>query len=190
MRILIIVMSVVFMSACQLGEKSKTTVSVDLYNTTSDMVGSARLTEDPDGVKIKVKAAGVTPGFHGIHIHEIAKCDAPFFKSAGNHFNPKDKEHGLMNAKGAHQGDLPNVEADDKGEIDEKITMDGATLLKGNTSLVEQGGSSIIITAQPDDGMTQISGDSGERIICGVIKSPNAKEDKDEEEAKDPTEED
>lgn len=165
--------------------KPKTVISVDMYNTTNDMVGTTKLTEHPDGVKLEVKVEGVDSGYHGIHIHEIGKCEAPTFKSAGNHFNPKDKEHGLMNPKGAHTGDLPNVEANHKGEIDEELTVQDATLLTGNTSLTEQGGTSIIITELADDGMTQVSGDSGERIICGEVK---VDDEPDEEKPGDPTE--
>lgn len=186
MRYVKLIICLLLLSACQLQDKPKTAISVDMYNATNDMVGTAKLTEHPDGVKLKLKIAGVTSGYHGVHIHEIANCEAPTFKSAGNHFNPKDKEHGLMNAKGAHLGDLPNVEANLQGEIDEELTVQDATLLNGNTSLTEHGGTSIIITEEADDGMTQISGDSGERIICGAIKN---NEETDEEEPEDPTEE-
>lgn len=185
MRYLIATMCLLFLSACALTGKPETALTVNLYNQTNDMVGTAKLSENPEGVTVEVKVAGVSPGFHGIHVHEIAKCDAPTFKSAGNHLNPKNKEHGLMHPQGSHLGDLPNVLANGIGEIDESLIIQGATLLKGDTSLTEKGGSSIIITEDADDGMTQVSGDSGERIICGVIKS-NSKE-VDREEPQDPT---
>lgn len=186
MRLIFVIISIFFLAACQLTAKPKTALSVEMYNQTGDMVGTANLAEDPKGVKIKLKVEGLSPGYHGLHIHEIAKCEQPDFKSAGNHFNPENKKHGLLNPEGAHLGDLKNIEADHNGLVDIEVTVPDGTLLKGkNKSLVNQGGTSIIITSEPDDGMTQISGNSGERIICGEIKID--KEEKDEEEPTDPT---
>src|SRR5690625_4254663 len=102
------------------------------------MVGTAKLSEDPDGVVIELKLEGLTPGFHGVHIHEIAKGEGPDVKSAGNHFNPKDKQHGLMNSDGSHLGDLPNSEDDKNGNIDKEITARDVTLLKGTRALMDK----------------------------------------------------
>lgn len=187
MRLIYLLLSVCLLSACALTDKPKTALTVDLYNATNDLVGTAKLKEDPAGVQVKVKVAGLTEGYHGIHVHEIAKCEGPAFKSAGNHFNPEDKDHGLMNPKGAHVGDLPNIKANGSGEVDEELIIQDATLLKGKKSLTEAGGTSLIITMDEDDGMTQVSGDSGERIICGVIQT--GKEAVDREEPKSPVEE-
>jgi len=186
MRLTMIIMVVVLLTGCHWIDKPKSAKTVDMYNTTGDMVGTAKLSEDPDGVVIELKLEGLTPGFHGVHIHEIAKCEGPDFKSAGNHFNPKDKQHGLMNPDGSHLGDLPNIEADKNGKIDKEITANDVTLLKGTTSLIEKGGTSLVVTSEADDGMSQISGNSGERIICGEIKA-NEK-DVDREKPSDPTE--
>lgn len=177
MRLFYVFSIVIFLCACYATDKGKTALTVQLYNTTNDMVGTAKLSEHPDGVKMKLKLEGISPGYHGVHIHEHATCEAPQFKSAGNHFNPDDKEHGLLNAKGAHVGDLPNVEADYNGKIDEELMIEDATLLKGNKSLTEREGTAIILTEDADDGMTQISGNSGKRIVCGEIKA-NSKTDR------------
>src|SRR5690625_448814 len=185
MRLTMIIMVVVLLTGCHWIDKPKSAKTIHMYNTTGDMVGTAKLTEDTDGVKIKLALKGLTPGFHGVHIHEIAKCEGPDFKSAGNHFNPKDKQHGLMNPDGAHLGDLPNVEADEDGKVDQEITADDVTLLKGNASLVEEDGTSLVVTSEADDGMSQISGDAGERIICGELKAD--KKEVDKEEISDPT---
>jgi|SRR5690625_2988599 len=185
MRFIRVIIVACLLTGCHWADKPQTAKTIDMYNQTGDMVGTAKLSEDPDGVSIKLKIKGVSPGFHGIHIHEIAKCEGPEFKSAGNHFNPLDKEHGLMNPDGAHLGDLPNVKADQDGKINNEITADGVTLLKGNTSLTEKGGTSLIITRDPDDGMSQISGNSGERILCGEIKGNQ--HEKDKEKPSDPT---
>src|SRR5699024_2852081 len=93
-------------------------------------------TEHPDGVNVKIKIEGLAPGFHGVHIHEYAKCEGPDFKSAGNHLNPEGKEHGLMHPDGAHLGDLPNVEADSSGLVEAELMLANATLLEGKKSIL------------------------------------------------------
>lgn len=169
---MIIMSSILLLSACNLTAKPKTAIKVDMYNQTGDMVGTANLTEDPKGVKIKLKLEGLSPGFHGLHIHEVAKCEQPDFKSAGNHFNPENKKHGLLFPKGAHLGDLKNIEANSSGAVDIEVLAPDATLLeKGSKSFTSSGGTSLIVTSEQDDGMTQISGNSGERLICGEIKA-------------------
>ena len=174
------------LAACN--SNSQTTRELDMYNVSGDMVGTAVYTEQPEGVQIEIKVEGLTPGFHGVHIHEYAKCEGPDFKSAGNHLNPEGKEHGLMHPEGAHLGDLQNIEADSAGMVDVELTAADATLLSGKKSLLPKEGSSLIIDEDPDDGLSQPSGNSGTRIICGELK-------KDEEESSletptDPTETD
>lgn len=166
-----------------LGCEQKTSLTIDMYNTSKDMVGTVKLTEDPDGVKAKVKVEGLSPGFHGIHVHEFANCSGNDFKNAGNHLNPTDKEHGLMNAKGAHLGDLPNIKVGSDGKMAGEVTIVDATLMDGNNSIK---GSSMVITKDLDDGMTQPAGESGKRIICGTIKKEAGKKGK--ESPSDPTE--
>lgn len=186
MRLLIGIISLFLLSACQLTAKPKTALTVDMYNSTGDMVGTAKANEDPKGVKISIEIEGIAPGFHGLHIHEVAKCEAPYFQSAGNHFNPENKKHGLLFPEGPHLGDLKNIEADHNGKVNSEVIVPDATLIEGKSkSLVDNGGTSLIITSDADDGMTQISGDSGERIICGEIKMDE--KEADEEEPTDPT---
>lgn len=183
MRLFLIILIPLLLVSCQ--NNSHSVKSVEMYNAAGDMVGTADLTEEPDGVEVKIKMEGLSPGFHGIHAHEFPKCDAPDFKSAGNHYNPEGKEHGLMNPEGAHVGDLPNVKADGDGLVDTKVMLIDATLLDGNKSIV-QNGTSLIIDDGQDDGVSQPSGDSGKRIICGEIKPKEKKDTK--ESPTDPTE--
>src|SRR5699024_447255 len=145
-------------------------VNVNMYNEDGDMIGTAALSEGKDAVEIELKVEGIDSGFHGVHIHELPKCKGPEFKSAGNHLNPEDKQHGLMNEKGSHLGDLPNVKADDKGMINAELTLPKATLKEGKTSLLQNNGTSLVITKGIDDGRSQPSGKSGKRIACGVIQ--------------------
>ncbi|PEY31563.1 superoxide dismutase [Bacillus cereus] len=156
------------MTGCDKGNPKE--IDVKLYNASGDKVGTAKVAQQTNGVKISVKAEGFTPGAHGLHIHEIGECKAPRFISAGDHFNlEKKKKHGLMNPKGAENGDLPNVIADDKGAIEAEIEAPNVSLEEGRTTIHRKDGASIIITEKPDDGMTQPAGNSGNRIACGVI---------------------
>lgn len=164
------------------------TRNVEMYNGSGDMVGTATLNESPDGVSIKLKLEGLDPGFHGIHVHEFSSCEGPDFESAGNHFDPEGKEHGLMHPKGAHLGDLPNIEADGSGLVDAELMLAGATLLDGKTSILRGEGTSLVVHKQQDDGVSQPSGESGERILCGEIKSDVDSDANTEETPSDPTE--
>src|SRR5699024_12268304 len=85
---------------------------------------------------IRLKLKGLTPGYHGLHLHEKAACKGPKFKQAGNHFNPDDKEHGLLYPKGPHVGDLKNIEADKHGDVDTKVIAEDSSLLTDNGNYV------------------------------------------------------
>jgi Cu-Zn family superoxide dismutase len=138
-------------------------------------VGSAMLTQGPQGVTISVEVSNLPPGKHGIHIHGTGKCDPPDFKSAGGHFDPFGKKHGFKNPEGAHAGDLPNLEVgpDGKGKIE--AIVGGLTLGKeGLATLFGPNGTAVVIHADPDDEMSDPAGNSGARIACGIIKPSGA----------------
>lgn len=175
---------ILFLVACQ--KSGQTTKEIEMYNTVGDMVGTATFSEQENGVKIKVNVTGLAPGFHGIHVHEHPKCEGPQFTSAGNHLNPEGNQHGLMHPDGAHLGDLPNIEADQSGDVDTELMLNGATLLEGKNSLFAKEGVSLIIDAGQDDGVSQPSGDAGEREFCGVLKKNEEKSNEDS--PSDPTE--
>jgi Cu-Zn family superoxide dismutase len=84
-----------------------------LRNPGGRVVGFAPFVEDRRGrVYVSVLARGISPGLHGIHVHEVGSCDGaidPPFTSAGAHFNPEGRQHGLSNPNGPHAGDLPNL---------------------------------------------------------------------------------
>lgn len=142
----------------------------EIKDAKGDIIGQATFIQGSDGVHITVTVVGLFPGKHGIHIHADGKCDPPDFKSAGGHFNPEAKHHGLENPTGPHAGDLPNLEVgpDSTGileYINSRVTLSaGAT-----NSLLKVNGTSIVIHANPDDQMTDPAGNSGSRIACGVI---------------------
>ncbi len=104
-----------------------------------------------------------------MHIHEAGTCTPPDFKSAGTHFNPHGKKHGIENPEGAHARDLPNLIAGGDGKAKVKFVIPGLTLTSGETVL-QSGKSAIVIHASPDDGQTDPSGNSGDRVACGVIE--------------------
>jgi Cu-Zn family superoxide dismutase len=141
-----------------------------LKNADGKEVGTATLTPGKGGVKVHVKVADLPPGKHGIHIHAAAKCEPPDFKSAGGHFNPAGKKHGLKSPEGAHAGDLPNLVVAKNGKASSTFTARSATLDEGEGSLFGPDGTAIVIHADPDDEKTDPAGSSGARIACGVIE--------------------
>ena len=152
------------------GERSE--ITVILINQDSETIGKAALTETEKGVAISIEAEGLPPGAHGFHIHEYGICQPEKkFETAGAHFNPFNKEHGTLNPKGPHAGDLPNLIVQNDGTVADKIAADLVTLKKGEkNSLIENGGTALIIHADPDDYKTDPAGNAGERIACGIIK--------------------
>lgn len=141
-----------------------------LKNGEGKAIGTATFAPTKGGVEVHVMAADLSPGKHGIHIHSVGKCDAPDFKSAGGHFNPSEKHHGLRNPEGAHVGDMPNLSVDKNGKAKATFTVKGATLGEGKGSLFGPDGTALVIHADADDEKTDPAGNSGARIACGVIE--------------------
>jgi superoxide dismutase, Cu-Zn family len=136
-----------------------------LVSSTGTPVGRATVTETAQGLRITADLHDLPPGQHGIHIHTTGRCDGPDFASAGGHWNPTGKHHGLNNPAGPHMGDLPNlvVGADGRGTISGLIA--GGTL----AGLLDADGAAIVVHAAADDEMTDPSGNSGARIACGTL---------------------
>lgn len=150
-------------------------MEVEMYNPEGDSLGKITIQEKSTGVDLDIKLEGLPPGEHAIHIHEKAKCEPPDFKSAGNHYNPEDKKHGLLHPEGSHAGDLPNLIVGDDGSVKAKFSAPQVTLKEGKTSLLPKDGTSIIIHEAKDDGMSQPAGESGKRIACGEISKDKKK---------------
>ncbi|QPC47337.1 superoxide dismutase family protein [Mangrovibacillus cuniculi] len=163
-----LLLSVLIISGCALEQGSSANVSV--INSDGDEIGTVEMQESPEGVKMSFDLTGLPPGEHAVHIHNKNKCDIPDFLSAGEHLNPDDKQHGLLNPEGAHAGDLPNLIADEQGVVKVDIVAPGVTLKDGKTTLFTKDGTSIVIHENADDGMSQPAGNGGERIACGEIK--------------------
>lgn len=150
-------------SSANAAEKS---VRVDIKNAQGQSIGTAVLTPAPKGVKITIDIKSLPPGEHSIHIHQVAKCEPPDFKSAGPHFDAM----GGHAHEGMPAGDIPDfsllVGAD--GTAHASTVAPNVTLGGDDHSVFSNGGTAIVIHA--------VAGGTGSgappRIACGVITKP------------------
>ncbi|HSZ01400.1 MAG TPA: superoxide dismutase family protein [Terriglobales bacterium] len=149
---------------------------VEMKDAQGKSVGTVTIAESGTGekgagVELDLNLHDLPPGKHGIHFHQNAKCDGPDFKSAGPHFNPDGKKHGLQNPDGHHAGDMMNFSVDQQGAAKLKMTDDDVVLGDGSNthSLFSNGGTALVIHAKEDDMKTDPSGNSGDRIACGTV---------------------
>lgn len=147
------------------------TVNVVVKDAKGVQVGTAKIAEAKrGGVLIRLKVRGLPVGEHAVHIHQNAKCEGPDFASAGGHFNPEMKHHGLENPEGPHAGDMVNFTvAGKKGKANVLLVNTRVNLNDGPGSVFSNGGTALVIHAGKDDMKSDPAGNAGGRMACGLI---------------------
>lgn len=160
------------LAACSVlsGAPAPGAATASLQDAAGRTVGTATLIQVGDAVRILMEVRSLPPGPKAVHIHAVGRCQPPDFASAGGHFDPTGREHGLLNPRGPHAGDLASVTVGADGQGRLETTTEMVSLLPGPTSLLDPDGSALVVHARGDDFRTDPTGDSGDRIACGVIR--------------------
>ena len=145
-------------------------LKVEMKNAKGESVGVATITEKKGaGVEIALDLKGLPAGEHALHFHMTPKCEGPDFTSAGGHFNPTAKKHGMQNPEGPHAGDMSNFTVTAAGTAKTTVSDANVTLGAGANSLFANGGTALMVHAAADDMKSDPAGNAGARIACGVI---------------------
>ena len=146
-------------------EAAGMTAVANLQTAEGNPAGTATATPGQGALLVSLRVEGLPAGQHGVHVHMAGKCEAPKFEGAGSHWNPGSKQHGLENPQGQHAGDMPNLTVGEDGRGTLTYRLKSGTI----EALFDADGSAMVIHAKADDQKTDPSGDSGERIACGVF---------------------
>lgn len=148
---------------------ARDTARAELHDANGRSVGTATLTQTPHGVLVVAQLSNVPPGTHAFHIHAVGQCVPPF-TSAGPHFNPANRQHGIENPEGMHGGDLPNVVIPESGSSRVDIFAKDVTLTQGANAILDSDGAALVLHATADDYKSDPAGNAGARIACGVVQ--------------------
>ncbi len=139
--------------------------TANLVSSSGAALGNVRVFSEPTGLMLRIEAAGLPPGVHGVHLHSVGRCDPPGFTSAGPHWNPTARKHGHRNPEGFHMGDLGNLGVGADGKLVAGLLVPQARF----DALRDADGAALVLHAKADDEMTDPSGNSGDRIACAVL---------------------
>jgi len=167
---------VLVLAACHKGATvapaptAATSAAFTLQTADGREVGRGSLQQTPAGVLLTADLSGMPAGTHAIHLHTVGQCTAPDFASAGGHFNPSSKQHGIRNPMGHHAGDLTNISIPESGALRVELLAPDVRLGPGAGTLLDADGAAVVIHALADDYQTDPAGAAGSRIACGVIR--------------------
>jgi|SRR4051794_25239888 superoxide dismutase, Cu-Zn family len=166
MRKVMLLFAATGLASCETVAEPEGGAPMALVNGAGQSIGSVRAWQTTGGVSFHIQASGLPHGVHGVHVHAVGRCEGPDFASAGSHWNPAGKKHGMNNPAGPHAGDMPNVEVAANGVLGATVVLSGASM----ATLLDTDGAALVIHAAPDDYVTDPSGNSGARIACAVIQ--------------------
>lgn len=170
--ILLMIAALNWVLGCSLPAQPPAQATSQLKDKNGRMVGTASFRDAAGGVVINLEVNGLSPGLHAVHVHAVGKCEGPAFTSAGGHFNPAQRKHGLKSPDGPHAGDLPNMFVAKDGSGRFEVLTDQITLRAGERAAVfDSDGSALVIHAGVDDYTTDPTGNAGDRLACGVIEA-------------------
>ena len=153
------------------GDKTLTATTT-LLSATGQQMGTATFTQKGDAqqVQVDVNLSGLPAGKHGVHVHDLGKCDPPDFTTAGGHFNPTAQSHGDPAQAAHHSGDFGNIDIGQSGTGALSLTTTTLSLRAGEAT--NPANHALIIHQSVDDLTTQPTGNSGARVACGIISEP------------------
>ena len=150
-------------------EAAAEVAQADVLNRSGEQVGTANFYSLAGEITVNVAFSDMTPGLKAVHLHTTGDCSAADFTSAGGHLNPAGREHGTMNPRGAHLGDLPNVTIGENGMGTLSALLEGTTdAIMGE--IFDADGTAIVVHEGPDDYRSDPAGDAGSRVACGVVE--------------------
>jgi len=146
-----------------------TSARATVSDSTGRELGTLMLADTVGGIAVSGRLHGLPPGQHAIHLHMTGLCEPPF-ESAGGHWNPTNRQHGLDNPAGPHFGDMPNLTVGSDSAVTVQTLTPGGSI-RGPSGLLDQDGAAVVVHAQPDDNRTDPAGNAGDRIACGAVSA-------------------